>query len=128
MGKRQEREIKSYPSYIVGQNRQERKKLAHTAIKLLSRDKSGLTLVSLHREPDNPYDQNAVAVYVNNPGKLPADDDRGIKVGYLPAKHSWVAEVLDEDREVFVEITSIRREGLLFPKFFVDLMLTPTKN
>lgn len=62
-------------------------------------------LVTLVREPDNPYDGDAVAVI----------SARGVQIGYVSSKASWIAEAIDDGREVRARIDSINSgdSGLL---------------
>lgn len=57
--------------------------------------------VKLRREPDNKYDENAVAIY----------SPRG-KIGYIPAKHAfWVARAIDSGKLVRVTVREISLRG-----------------
>jgi len=54
--------------------------------------------VILKREPENPHDENAVAVFREN----------GEQIGYLSRDHAeWVARVIDEGKEVEAKIKRI---------------------
>lgn len=54
--------------------------------------------VILKREPENPYDENAVAVLREN----------GEQIGYLSRDHAeWVADVMDKGKEVKARISRI---------------------
>lgn len=54
--------------------------------------------LQLQREPDNPYDRNAVAVYTLQQQKL----------GYLPKKHNLViANLMDQKCQINVNIENI---------------------
>lgn len=70
-------------------------------------------LIVVVRESDNRHDPMAVAVYLASPR---------IRLGYLPCKHSWVAEALDEGRRVSICFEGVRREGpVFFRRYLVDL-------
>lgn len=46
------------------------------------------TILTLEREADNRYDENAVAIYLNN-------DTQALKLGYIPkAENRFIAEIL----------------------------------
>jgi hypothetical protein len=61
----------------------------------------------LHRESDNPYDPNAVAVLTQ----------AGACIGYIKRKDApWVAEIMDRGREVSAVIKSIHNAGSLFSR------------
>lgn len=62
-------------------------------------DEIGLRLV---REPDNRYDSNAVAVYVDSPPEYQG------QIGYLPGPRAeWIGPAMDEDRLVGAELASM---------------------
>ena len=52
--------------------------------------------LNLVREPHNPHDSLAVAVYHG-----------GHKIGYIPARKRWVAKSLDEGNEHAVEVFEV---------------------
>ena len=102
--------MKSYPSYLVGQNKGPQRSTVHKLLHILRQEindiKGNSDMLLVRREPDNPYDDKAVAIYLRDPD---------YKLGYLPQKHHWVADALDEGSEVLALIKEIRREGL-FPR------------
>lgn len=69
--------------------------------------------LELRREPDNPYDANAVAVY----------DSKGLKLGFLPRRSNPpVAKLMDEGRSVTAEIVGVLNgeedeDGLAFTDY-----------
>jgi hypothetical protein len=87
-----------YPSWIAG--------LAHKGrgrycLKHLHKGSQ----VTLRREPDNLHDAMAVAVTYSRH-----------HIGYIPQRHRWVAEALDEGRTLACHVTEIDVEGWLFWK------------
>ena len=55
--------------------------------------------VRLVREPENPYDEDAIAVHLN-----------AGQIGYLDKKHaSWISRILDEDRQIAANIEYINK-------------------
>ncbi len=53
------------------------------------------------READNPHDSNAVQLLYD-----------GQELGYVPARHAvWVAEILDNNRPLRIEVSQIRAGG-----------------
>ncbi|PWG62323.1 HIRAN domain-containing protein [Sediminicurvatus halobius] len=97
----------NYSSYIAGIINKQRRKAA-------SRLTSGSQLVA-KREPDNPVDPNAVALYLGD----------HTMVGYIPARHaSWLAERMDKGRSVFVQVKDVRLEGFFWNRrVFVDVTI-----
>lgn len=81
--------------------------------------KDDAAIIFALREPDNPYDDKAVAIYTRDPY---------YKLGYLPQKHHWVADAMDEGSEITVLIRHIRREGFFNKKYFVDLEIIPLRQ
>ncbi len=59
--------------------------------------------LALIPEPENTYDQNAVAV-----------KHEGHHLGYIPARHHWVAAAIEEDRKLSCVVTRIEEEGWFF--------------
>lgn len=114
--------VREYPSFLVGQNAPERRRNAHRVLRDLSKRLAqvrGLdSLLSVEREPDNPYDERAVAVYLRSPRT---------KLGYIPQRHGWVCDALEEGTVVDVYVNRIERKGLLNRKYLVDLALRPLK-
>lgn len=67
--------------------------------KIIKRCSQG-DLLDLRREPDNPYDANAVAVFTAT----------GKQVGYLSKDNAeWVAEVMDSGEAVSARVRSTAR-------------------
>ena len=57
--------------------------------------------LTTEREPDNPYDANAVRLYHN-----------GGETGYVPARHVvWVAEILDRGGPLTITVAAIKQSG-----------------
>jgi hypothetical protein len=78
-----ESSVRSYPSWIAGLTRKspagiDRRHYAHENI----RPGEALELI---REPANPNDDHAVAYY-----------HRGVHLGYVPRRHRWIADALDD--------------------------------
>ena len=71
--------------------------------------------LSLIREPENTYDQNAVAVKHD-----------GHHLGYVPARHHWVAEAIDEEHKLLsCGVTRIEEEGWFFRRAsFVGIQIS----
>lgn len=97
----------TYSSYVAGIIDKQRRKAA-------SRLTPGAQVVA-KREPDNPADPNAVALYLGG----------HTMVGYIPAKHApWVAERMDKGRSVFVQVEDVRQQGFFWNRrVFVDLRI-----
>jgi hypothetical protein len=89
---------RSYPSFVAG--------LAYPSPSGGSRGRYAARHVrvgdelELRPEPDNPHDEDAVATY-----------HRGFHLGYVPAKHVWVARSIDEGDMHRVRITSVETTG-----------------
>lgn len=83
----------------------------HEIIKRCSRGEP----LELRREPENPSNPNAVAVYRTT----------GQQIGYLSRKNAaWVAEIMDRGAEVAAEVQDLQRSGSLFNRqysMFIDL-------
>lgn len=64
---------------------------------LISKLRAGDSLL-LKREPDNPYDENAIAF----------QNKRGEKLGYVSKKiASWMADLLDNDTNISATVESV---------------------
>ena len=55
--------------------------------------------IRLVREPDNPHDDGAVAVWH---GK--------VHIGYIPRKHAWIGEAMDEGHLMGAVVRAIERD------------------
>lgn len=116
--------MKAYPSFLVGHNTPNpRKAIVHKMIEVM---RQGLNEVRHNgdflvakREPDNPYYNKAVAIYTRDPYE---------KLGYLPQKHHWVADAMDEGTPILVTITDVRKEGFFSKKYYVDLDIIPIRK
>lgn len=77
---------------------------------------SGLDLIP---EPDNPYDDHAVAV-----------KHKGHHLGYIPARHSWIGDALiDEGAVLSCDVDKIETVGWLFRRAsFVGLRIAVMKE
>ena len=57
--------------------------------------------LQIQRQPDNPHDGNPVQLLFD-----------GQELGYVPARHAiWVADTIDNQRSLLIEITEIRASG-----------------
>ena len=94
----------TYSSYIAGINHGDRMRYAKKLV-------PGTIL--RYSPEDNPYDENAVALYDK--------DFNGL--GYIPAKHAgWVRQRVDKERSLKIVVKAIRKEGFIFTrKCFVDI-------
>ncbi|NWG44939.1 MAG: hypothetical protein HXY25_00110 [Alphaproteobacteria bacterium] len=115
--------MKSYPSYLVGQNRPgPRKRIIHSILSIIRKDIKQVRLnhgfLVAVREEDNAADEGAVAIYTQEPYQ---------KLGYLPKKHHWVSDAIDCGTPVIVKITDVRRSGIFSRKYYVDLAITPVR-
>ena len=113
---------KFYPSYLVGHNKDKNRAAIHKCLEIfrqslrkVANDSKYLRLV---RESDNPYDSDAVAVYMTDPE---------MRIGYIPSKHHWVTEALDEGTKIDVFFKDIRKEGFLRKRYYCDLSLLPRR-
>lgn len=70
--------------------------------------------VQLRREPNNPYDANAVSVWITIPGFIGAKEKQ---IGYLKKSHAKrVAKVLDANHKLWAQIDEIYdQEGRDYP-------------
>jgi hypothetical protein len=77
------------------------------------------TRLDLIPEPDNPHDQYAVAV-----------KHKGHHLGYIPARHSWIGDALNDEGAVLgCDVDKIETVGWLFRRAsFVGLRITITKD
>jgi hypothetical protein len=78
--------MRSYPCIVVGLPYEGR-------ARYVSRNVEIGAALTLHREPDNPYDTSAVAVYHGR-----------TKIGYLAAEKHWVCRSLDEGDTHVVQV------------------------
>ena len=67
--------------------------------------------LTTEREPDNPYDANAVRLYHD-----------GGEIGYVPARHAvWVAEILDRGGPLTITVAAIKHSGdAHLPDIYLD--------
>ena len=67
--------------------------------------------LTTEREPDNPYDANAVRLYHD-----------GGEIGYVPARHAvWVAEILDRGGPLTITVAAIKHSGdARLPDIYLD--------
>lgn len=94
-----------YPSFVAGlkyEGRDHFNRSHYCATHLEIGDKLICKL-----EPDNPVDPDAVTF---------APIDRpGLVIGYVPRKHHWIAEVLEEGKHgIGAVVTDIRCDGLVW--------------
>jgi HIRAN domain len=103
--------MRSYPSWIAGlryrgpdgTNRGRYCRSLNTGMRL-----------ELVPEPDNPHDAAAIAI-----------THCGHHLGYIPARHSWIAAAIGEGRELSCFVRAIEVEGWLFRRAsFVGLVVT----
>lgn len=82
-----------YPSWVAG--------LEHrpNAMLMLPALERG-DMLDLRREPTNPHDQNATALYFG-----------AVHLGYVPARHAFVADVLDRGKPVEIYILAVEETG-----------------
>ena len=76
--------------------------------------------VSLRRDPDNPHDANAIAVF--------ADDVHGRlrHCGWIPARHTaWIGEALDKGQALEATVGDVRFMGGVLEG--VDLAIAVTR-
>lgn len=110
---------KAYPSYLAGQNHPRNRKRSHPELKRLWKRGASIagvnSLLRAEREPDNPYDPYAVGIWLVSPR---------VRLGYLPERHLWVGEAMDEGKEIHVWIEGMQRKGGWFRrKYYVDLAI-----
>ncbi len=88
---------RAYPSFVAG--------LAHSVRhKGACRSRARYAFAMVHagdplllvREPDNPHDDRAVAVH-----------HQGFPLGYVPKRHRWVADSIDEGDRITASVTTI---------------------
>ena len=93
---------RTYPSSIVGLPfPNDRGELCSLVATLLSTG----DVVDLRRQPDNPHDPNAIAIYV-------IDEGEGPHVGWAPARHAaWIGEQLDSGRGLVATVGAIHRNA-----------------
>jgi hypothetical protein len=93
--------MRSYPSWIAG--------LRYRASdgtergRYCARYLTPGTILGLEPEPDNPVDCNAVKF-----------THRGHSVGYVPMKHGWVCEALEDDQKLSCSVTRVETDGWIF--------------
>lgn len=86
----------------------------HAAPELWSRLKTG-DLLELRREPENPHDQRAIAVYW-----------RGSKLGYLPrAENDTVSEAMDRGEKTQARISAMHEDAEPWQRIELEVFLTP---
>lgn len=74
------------------------------------------TALNLVREPDNPHSKSGLAVAVRH---------KGAHLGYIPSRHHWVGEAMDEGKWITCLVERIELRGLIFRRArFVGLRLT----
>lgn len=56
--------------------------------------------IDLQPEPDNPFDPRAVACYA-----------AGRHLGYVPAKHTFIAEQLNDNRPIRASVDTVHRDA-----------------
>lgn len=78
------------------------------------------TMLNLVREPDNPHSESGLAVAVTHEGR---------HLGYIPSRHEWVGEAIDEDKVVTCIVDRIEISGWLFRRArFVGLILSVARR
>jgi hypothetical protein len=103
--------VRSYPSWIAG--------LRYRGPDGINRGKYCLRLrggdpLDLVREPENKYDQDAIAIKHN-----------GCHLGYVPSRHHWVAEALGEGHQLSCAVARMETEGWLFRRVsFVGIRIS----
>lgn len=114
---------KLYPSFLVGQNKGKHRRTIHKMLRVISESLEGLsddpTFLVPRREPDNPHNPKSVAIYTRDPW---------FKIGYLPDKHNWVADAMDEGAHINIYIRKVIKRGFFFPKYYVDFDLLRHKG
>jgi HIRAN domain len=103
--------MRSYPSWIAG--------LRYRGIDGTNRGRYCCRLrtgdrLDLVAEPENSRDENAVAVKHD-----------GHHLGYIPARHDWIARAMGEGQRLSCAVTRVETEGLLFRRAsFVGVQIT----
>lgn len=73
--------------------------------------------VTLRRDPDNPHDPDAIAVYAH-------DGREERHCGYVPARHtSWIGEQLDAGRGFEARIGALLEQGGVLRGVDLEIML-----
>lgn len=97
-------ERRSYPTWIAGLRY--RGPDGTNRGRYCVRNLSPGTELDLFPEPSNPHDDHAVAV-----------KHLGHHLGYIPARHAWIAEALIDENETFAcNVDKIKTIGWLFPQ------------
>jgi hypothetical protein len=69
-------------------------------------------------EPENPYDQNAVAI-----------KHKGWHLGYVPTRHDWVSKALEEGDQLSCAVVRMETAGWLFRRVsFVAISITVERD
>lgn len=76
----------AYPCSIVGTIDEDRAQYIRRFVQIGDR-------LTLYREPDNPYDPDAVAAYHHD-----------FKIGYIPRERAWLCRSIDEGDEHVVTV------------------------
>lgn len=112
--------VRAYPSFLVIRDTSVSyasvRKLLQEAKKNFWNVRANPNFLKLVQEEENAYTHKPVAVYITDPP---------VKIGYLPVKHSWAYDALEEGKVVEVFVDRIKKVGFFKPRYLVDLMLMP---
>lgn len=90
--------VRSYPSYVAGLRYRDPVTGIDRSTYAAARVSAGDAL-DLVPEPDNPHDSDAVRF-----------EHGGFRLGYVPARHSWVVRALAEGKNVTAAVRDIHED------------------